>query len=217
MTGRTPLHRRRPRILLAVAAAALTLGLSACGAAEPLPAATVTVWVDPPADPASQRTPEEATPTTSQEQPTAPATLRAGHLKNAVFSYEQAQEYFEDAGKSIEIAAFRSPSGNIHCRLGPDFAACEVEEGRIEPPVDGICAGGQAGDVGRLELVAGEVTPVCNTDSIRDPEARKLAYGRIARLPGVDVTCLSEEWGVTCVDPLSEHGFFIARGTFTTF
>ena len=92
-----------------------------------------------------------------------------------------------------------------------------VEEGRIEPPVDGICAGGQADDVGRLELVAGEVTPVCNTDSIRDPEARKLAYGRIARLPGVDVTCLSEEWGVTCVDPLSEHGFFIARGTFTTF
>jgi hypothetical protein len=58
---------------------------------------------------------------------------------------------------------------------------------------------------------------VCNTDSIRDPKAPKLAYGRTARVPGLDVTCLSEEWGVTCVDPRSEHGFFIARGSFTTF
>ena len=217
MTGRTPLHRRRFRILLGVAAEALSLvGLTACGGAEPLPTATVTVWVDPPVDPASQSTPDEATPTT-EEKPTVAATLRAGHLNDAVLSYEQARESFEGASKSVEIAAFRSPSGNIYCRLGPDFAACEVEQGRIEPPVDGICAVGEANDVGRLELVAGEVTPVCNTDSIRDSEARKLSYGRIARLPGVDVTCLSEEWGVTCVDPNTEHGFFIARGSFTTF
>ena len=92
-----------------------------------------------------------------------------------------------------------------------------MQEGRVEPPVDDICTGSDADDVGRLELVAGEVTPVCNTDSIRDPEARKLAYGRIARVPGVEVTCLSEESGVTCVDPDRERGFFIARGSFTTF
>jgi len=217
MTGCTSLHRRRSRILLAVAAAALSVGaLTACGGAEPLPAATVTVWVDPPEDPASQSTPEQATPTT-EEEPTIAATLRAGHLNDAVSSYEQAQEHFEEADKSVEVAAFRSPSGNIYCQLGPDFAACEVEEGRVEPPVDGICPDSDADDVGRLEIVAGAVTPVCNTDSIRDPEARKLAYGRIAEVPGVDVTCLSEESGVTCVDPNSEHGFFIARGTFTTF
>jgi hypothetical protein len=36
-------------------------------------------------------------------------------------------------------------------------------------------------------------------------------------VPGVEVTCLSEESGVTCVDPNSEHGFFIARGSFTAF
>lgn len=217
MTGRTSLHRRRSRILLAVAAAALSLGgLTACGGAEPLPAATVTVWVDPPVDPASRSTPEEATPTT-EEEPTVPAMLRAGHLNDAVLSYEQAQEHFEDAGRSVEVAAFRSPSGNIYCQLGPDFAACEVEQGRVEPPVDGICTGSDADDVGRLELVAGAVNAICNTDSIRDPKAPKLAYGRIARLPGVDVTCLSAEWGVTCVDPNREHGFFIARGSFTTF
>ena len=217
MSGRTSLHRRRPRILLATAAAALSLvGLTACGGAEPLPAATVTVWVDPPVAPDSQSTPEEASPTTSEET-AAPVTLRAGHLDDAVTSYEQARESFDEAGRSVEVADFRSPSGNIYCRLGPDFATCEVEEGRIEPPDDGICAGGEATDVGRLELVAGAVTPVCNTDSMRDPEAKKLAYGRIARLPGVDVTCLSEERGVTCIDPRSEHGFFIARGTFTTF
>ena len=136
---------------------------------------------------------------------------------DGVLTYEEAQEHFEDAGRSVEVAAFRSPSGNIYCQLGPDFAACEVEEGRVEPPVDAICSGSEAEDVGRLELVAGAVTPVCNTDSMRDPEARKLAYGRIARVPGVDVTCLSEESGVICVDPNSERGFFIARGSFTTF
>ena len=217
MTGCTSLHRRRSRILLAVAATALTVGiLTACGGAEPLPAATVTVWVDPPVEPASQSTSAEARPTT-EEEPTAPATLRAGHLRGAVSSYKEAREHFEDASKSVEVAAFRSPSGNIYCQLGPEFAACEVEEGQIEPPVDGICAGSEADDVGRLELEAGAVTPMCNTDSIRDADARKLAYGRIAQVPGVDVTCLSEEAGVTCVDPNSEHGFFIARGTFTTF
>jgi hypothetical protein len=216
MTGRMSVHRRRS--LLAGAAAALALGgLTACGGAEPLPAATVTVWVDPPADPAPESTPEEATPATDEVEPTDPVTLRAGHLRGAVSSYEQAQEHFEAADKSVEVAAFRSPSGNIYCQLGPDFAACEMREGRVEPPADGICTGSDADDVGRLELVAGAVTPVCNTDSIRDPEAPKLAYGRIAQVPGVEVTCLSEESGVTCVDPNSEHGFFIARGSFTAF
>ncbi|WP_353510488.1 hypothetical protein [Intrasporangium sp.] len=217
MSGRTSLHRRRHRIVLAGAAAVLSLvGLTGCGGPEPLPAATVTVWVDPPVEAASQSTPE-ATPTTSQETSPVPVSLRAGHLNDAVFSYDRARELFDNAGRSVEIAEFRSPSGNIYCRLGPDFAACEVEEGRIEPPADGICARGEANDVGRLELVAGAVTPVCNTDSIRDSEAKKLAYGRVARLPGVDVTCLSEEWGVTCIDPNKEHGFFLARGSFTTF
>ncbi len=195
------------------------VGLSACGGAEPLPAVTVTVWVDPPAEAATDPAPEataEAPPMTTTE-PTVPVTMAAGHQRGAVTSYEQARDHFARADRSVERASFRSPSGNIYCRLGPDFAACEVREGRVDPPVDGLCTDDEADDVGRLELVAGEVSPVCNTDSIRDPKAPKLAYGRIARVTGLDVTCLSEEWGVTCVDPRSEHGFFIARGSFTTF
>lgn len=220
MTGSTPLHRRpSPRVAASLLTAVALVCLSACGGPESLPAATVTVWVDPPADaaadPGADSTPEPATTTTTE--PTVPLAIRAGHQRGAVSSYEQASEHFDRARRSVELASFRSPSGNIYCRLGPDFAACEVREGRVEPPVDGICTENQADDIGRLELVAGEASPVCNTDSIRDPKAPKLAYGRIARVTGLDVTCLSEEWGVTCVDPRSEHGFFVARGSFTTF
>jgi hypothetical protein len=195
------------------------LALAACGGPEPEPAATVTVWVEPPAEAEAESNEPAEVPTTepTSSRPEIPVELAAGHLRGAVRSYEQAREHFEDAQGAKELAAFRSPSGNIYCQIGPDQAACEVREGRIEPPLGGLCGEDGAGDVGRLELAEGAVTPVCNTDSIRDSRAPKLAYGRIARLPGADLTCLSEEWGVTCVDPRSEHGFFIARDSFATF
>jgi hypothetical protein len=217
MTGDT--HTRRPvRALPAIVLGVVAvLALAACSSERPGPSATVTVWVDPAAGAettASAETPS-AEPTSSQ--PEIPVELTAGHLRGAVRSYEEAQQHIDDARRSEELAAFRSPSGNIFCRIGPGQAACEVREGRVGPPIDGLCGESAATDVGRLELAEGRATPVCNTDSIRDPGAPKLAYGLRATVPDVEVTCLSEESGVTCVDPATEHGFFIARGSFTTF
>ena len=206
--------RALPAIVLGVVA---VLALSACSGVRPGPAATVTVWVDPApgAEPTASPETPSAEPTSSQ--PEIPVALTAGHLRGAVGSYEEARHHFDNARRTMELAAFRSPSGNIFCRIGPGQAACEVREGRVGPPIAGLCGESTAPDVGRLELAEGRVTPVCNTDSIADPGAPKLAYGRRATVPGVEVTCLSEESGVTCVDPATEHGFFIARGSFTTF
>lgn len=192
------------------------LALGACGDVRPEPAATVTVWVDPPTEPAPT-TPQAPSPEPTTSQPDLPMELAAGRLRGGVRSYAEAKQHFDAARRSEELAAFRSPTGNIFCRIEPGQAACEVREGRIEPPVAGLCGEGPATDVGRVELAAGRAVPVCNTDSIRDTSAPKLPYGRSAAVPGVAITCLSEESGVTCVDPDTEHGFFIARGSFATF
>ena len=215
MTARTfPLQSRRA--LATGLGLAAVLGLSSCGATEPTTAATVTVWVDPPA-PTTASTPTSQTsatptPTTS----TVPTRLTAGPLKDAITSYAQAQERF-DGVKSKRYSSFTSPSRNIYCIFDSSGAACEVREGRIKPPVDGICSADGPSDIGRLELVAEGVTPVCNSDSIRAADAPKLPYGRMAEVPGSDIRCLSEESGVSCIDPRSQHGFWIAKGSFATF
>ena len=59
--------------------------------------------------------------------------------------------------------------------------------------------------------------PVCNSDTIRQGTAATLAYG-VRTGPSLgSVACLSEEFGMTCVDEASRHGFFLARDTFVTF
>jgi len=217
MTARTfPLQSRRA--LATGLGLAAVLGLSSCGATEPTTAATVTVWVDPPA-PTTASTPTSqtsATPTPTTSTPTLPTRLTAGHLNGAITSYAQAQERF-DGVKSKRYNSFTSPSRNIYCIFDSSGAACEVRDGRIKPPVDGICTADGPSDIGRLELVAEGVTPVCNSDAIRDADAPKLPYGRMAEVPGSEIRCLSEESGVSCIDPRTQHGFWIAKGSFATF
>lgn len=218
MTARTS-HLQPGRALATGLGLAAMLALSCCGATEPTPAATVTVWVDPPtqAPPAAPPSESSPAPSTSTSAPTPPTPLTAGHLRHAITSYAQAEEHFGEAESSKQYISFTSPSRNIYCTIASSGAACEVREGRVTPPVDGICPADGPTDVGRLELGPAIATPVCNSDSIREADAPKLAYGRRAEVPGTDIRCLSEEWGVTCVDPRTQHGFWIARGSFATF
>jgi hypothetical protein len=214
------------RILALVGAIGVTsMVLAGCGVTDiPSPRKTVTVYVDPTASssPAPQTT---AAPPTSTPAPTTtspvPTSLAAGRQRGAPHSFAEAQQRI--AGARVAggtAAAFQSPSGNISCVTGggPDrLAACEVQQGRIAPPLPSICPAGGPTDIGRIELSDKGARPVCNSDTIRQGGAPILAYGSRTDPSLGAVACVSEETGMTCVDAASQHGFFIARDTFVTF
>jgi hypothetical protein len=206
-----------------VLASLLMPALAACGGSDtPSAARTTTVWVDPPSGGAQTPTGSSTSGSTSGAPSTSGQTpIVAGKVATAIDSFDEAGQHFNRATSSRELAAFRSPSGNIFCRLGVGTAVCEVKAGRVAPPDPSICPPGGATTIGRLELDANGSRPVCNTDSVRDDSAPKLSYLAVAQAPGTTygsgVVCLSEETGVTCLDTDHRHGFYIARGTIATF
>jgi hypothetical protein len=54
----------------------------------------------------------------------------------------------------------------------------------------------------------GPAAPLCAGDTVRDPRARVLEYGRYISLGGI--TCVSERTGMTCTN-LDGHGFTLSR------
>lgn len=203
-----------------VGAVAGMLALSACGSPTASTSApTVTVWVDEtgPGTPSASST-STPVPTVTAEQP-APTTLAVGRLRGAPRGFAEASGRVTGAPPAKEVTGrFVSPSGNIFCAASADRAgyACEVAQGRAAAPA-GVCPAGGPTDVGRVTLGAAGAAAVCNSDTVRTAGAPKLAYGRSMSLPGTGVGCVSEEFGVTCVDSRSKHGFFLARDTFATF
>jgi hypothetical protein len=148
------------------------------------------------------------------------AALAVGRQRGAPHSYEEAQARIGAARPAGGVTdAFRSPSGNIVCTLGGapgPLTACEVGSGRIDPPLPSICPPDGPKDIGRIELDASGALPVCNSDTVGTGDEPELGYGRRTR-PNGTTACLSETFGVTCIDESSRHGFFLARGTFVTF
>ncbi|WP_460628517.1 DUF6636 domain-containing protein [Intrasporangium mesophilum] len=212
-------------VALVGATGAMSVVLAGCGVTDiPSPRRTVTVYVDPTGSPS---TPAQATavPTSVAQSPAptsqVPISLAAGRQRGAPHSFAEAQQRI--AGARVAggtAAAFQSPSGNIFCVAGRGpsrLAACDVEEGRITPPVPSICAADGPQDIGRIELSDKGARPVCNSDTIRQSGAPTLAYGSRTDPALGSVACLSEETGMTCVDAASHHGFFLARDTFVTF
>ena len=213
-------------VLTSLAVASL---LASCGATDiPAPRRTVTVTVDAPgaapaATPAQTSTPTSTSTGTVSPRPSpsgVPTALAAGRQRGAPHSYAEAKARLDAARPAPGVTdRFESPSGNIVCSLsgsGSPLAACEVEKGRTPAPLPSICPPDGPKDIGRIELDASGAFPVCNSDSIREGDEPELGYGR--RTGSDDpVACLSEEFGVTCVDTGTQHGFFLARGTFVTF
>lgn len=203
-----------------VGAVAGVLALAACGSPTASTSApTVTVWVDETGTGApttsSTSTP---VPTVTAEQP-APTTLAVGRLRGAPRTFAKASRRVAAAPAAKEVTGrFVSPSDNIFCAASDDRAgfACEVATGRAPAPA-GVCPAGGAADVGRLTLGAAGAAAVCNSDTVRTAGAPKLAYGRSTAVPGTGFGCVSEEFGVTCVDTRTKQGFFLARDTFATF
>ena len=212
------------RALLVVAALSAPALLTGCGATDiPSPRRTVTVFVDAPgATPTTSASTTASAAGTTRPQDSArsvPTALAVGRQRGAPHSYAEARARLDAASPTAAATdRFQSPTGNIVCTIGgsPSRAACEVEKGRIDPPLPSICAPDGPKDVGRIELDASGALPVCNSDTVREGDEPELPYGTRTSSAG-PVGCVSEEFGVTCVDASTQHGFFLARDTFVTF
>lgn len=228
MTSRsTPVARRSVRAAVARGAALVVVAaaLGACAATEaPLPPVTVTVT---PTEAAPATADSTAIPTVAgtSSTPTTPTTtprLSGGSARGATTSFADAQARLARAKADPKVTGpFTSPTGNIFCTVaaGTAVAGCEVQEGRIAPLASMSCPGGGGGatDIGRVELRPEGAVPVCNSDTIRVPDAPPLPYGSKTAAPGGPFQCVSESAGVTCVDTATKRGFFITKGAFTTF
>ncbi len=196
--------------------------LASCGAADlPSPRRTVTVTVDAPAEPSAEAptsAPSEV-PTSAPTSTLVPRALAVGRQRGAPKSFEEAKGRIDAARPAASVRErFRSPTGNIVCRRDTNSgdASCEVEKGRIAPPLPTICPAGGPTDIGRIELGPNGARPVCNSDTIGTGGEPELGYGARTE-PSGTTACLSETFGVTCIDEAGRHGFFLARDTFVTF
>lgn len=208
-----------PAVAAGVAVVAV---LASCGSTDlPSPRRTVTVTVDPPAPAATgagAATPS-AIPTAAATSADLPSALAAGPQRGAPKSFAEAKARIDRAKPAAGVTnRFVSPTGNIVCQRSTDStaAACEVAQGRIPPPLPSICAAQGRKDIGRIELRQDAAYPVCNADSIRKGGEPTLPYGSRTK-PSGTTACLSEEYGVTCIDTATGHGFFLAKATFVTF
>lgn len=106
------------------------------------------------------------------------------------------------------VPQFRSPSGNIACRIDDGGARCDVADRSWSPPADPACAGGPG--AGLVVGGPGAARPSCGGDPVgAGPD---LDYG--TRLTRGDVTCVSRRDGVECRDAGTGHGFEAARASF---
>lgn len=105
---------------------------------------------------------------------------------------------------------FQSPSGNIHCLLVTEeplpWVRCDLREAVVSYKSDPACGldYGKAFFVGRK----GQGQVVCAGDTVIDPTAVKLPYGKSTVF--YDISCSSDRSGMTCRNGQG-HGFTISR------
>lgn len=122
---------------------------------------------------------------------------------------------FAATAAAANIVYFQTPSKNIGCAYLPVISKgdvptlrCEISTGlRPLPPRPRAC-----GDAvwGRAVAMArnGRARGICISDTIREPSARVLAYGRVWRVGGF--TCASRTSGLRCTNRAG-HGWRLSR------
>lgn len=109
-----------------------------------------------------------------------------------------------------DYIAFRSPTGNIHCAIMTgDWASARCDMDQLTPsyrnrPYDCEQDWGDAFEVGAR---GGGYLP-CHGDTVSDPSAFMLGYGRSVSLG--PFTCTSRKTGMTCTNAQG-HGFQISK------
>lgn len=100
---------------------------------------------------------------------------------------------------------FRSPSGNIYCAyIRSDDVPAQIR-----------CDMNFLNDRAAVVKRRGRARFVKVTDTVGDPDAPKLAYGRTRRFG--KLRCTSRRSGMTCRSQISGHGFKISRERQRTF
>jgi len=158
--------------------------------------------------------------TTSADASTDRVGARPSLAKSSIpRTYDDALQHFKDAdGGTLKVRRFVTPSGNIYCAIKVMHMpkGCEINEGAIKD--EAVCSSNPGSKyVGRIEFWNGRATPVCNTDTIREPGAPTLNYGTKARFRKAGIKCLSESIGVTCISLRKTEGFFLHRGEYVIF
>ena len=113
------------------------------------------------------------------------------------------------ATSTVNLATFKSPSGNIGCMIIAGTARCDIRKRTWSPPPrPSSCP--NIVDFGQGLIVGGSGAArfVCAGDTSADPSAAPLAYNSDTVVG--NFTCSSTSSGMTCTNTASGHGFFIA-------
>lgn len=112
--------------------------------------------------------------------------------------------------ESSTPVTFRSPTGNIICRVNSDEAVCSINEFSYRPPpAPSSCVDSQGW--GHVVGVQGSASGnfICSDNQAANPSSPALAYGR-GVLVGASV-CASGPDGVRCANRDTRHGFLLSR------
>jgi hypothetical protein len=110
---------------------------------------------------------------------------------------------------TVNLATFKSPSGNIGCMIIGGGARCDIRQRTWSPPprparCPNIVDFGQGLAVDR----SGSARFVCAGDTVMDPSATVLPYNTDTVVG--EVSCASSANGMSCTNTRTGHGFFIA-------
>ena len=109
---------------------------------------------------------------------------------------------------------FHSPSRNIDCLVTSDYARCDIQRFTFTPPRKPAGCGEDWGFSLSVKRTSRRGAFACVGDTIREPSAPTLAYGRSVSVGGM--RCTSRTDGVRCVNR-RRHGFLVARARFRLF
>jgi hypothetical protein len=133
------------------------------------------------------------------------AELAAGSVATAGSSKTQ-------SSKDVLIG-FRMPSNNIFCMYVSSksprakYLRCDIMSGLRPKPSSKGCIEGERG-VSVSMNVKGKAKYTCASDTVYNPKAKKLKYGKTWRKGGF--VCKSKKTGLKCTNR-SRHGFFLSR------
>lgn len=114
------------------------------------------------------------------------------------------------ASAAMHARKFQMPSGNIGCLFASGVLRCDIRSG-LNPEPKRECELDWTG----LSVEAdGKARPVCAGDTVLDPDARTLKYGRKWKRNGV--VCRSRRSGLRCHNR-KHKGFFLSRDDWDTF
>lgn len=99
---------------------------------------------------------------------------------------------------ALELKMFRSPTGKIGCSFYKDTG---------KPP-EARCDWRGMEDTAVWVALHGKARHIHVTDTVLDPHAKVLAYGRTKRFHGLK--CTSRRTGMTCRSTKSGHGFKVS-------